>query len=306
MPHRRKALYNIGMAQVNVEDITRLPVAECTATLVADALTRSFEGYMMPVIVSAEGYERRFRPENVDPFASYVYFRRTRPVATVLIARRGWTSRIAAMAVAPEARGKGLGRRIMESVIAEAASRGDRFVLLEVFEHNTPAVELYKGLGFEPLRRLVGYHHDPGGAVSDAAGTVSELDPLEFARILAREGEPGLPWMLTAETLSGAVSPARAFHLDRRAHALIGDPGAAVIFLTALVVPRANRRRGWGTRLMQSLFATFPQRSWSIPQVVPEGLAPEFFARCGWELQKTNQLEMALDLSQKPEGHEDD
>ena len=105
----------------------------------------------------------------MDPFASYVYFRENRPVAVVLVARRGWTSRIAAMAVAPEARGKGFGKRIMQGVIDEAVARDDRSMLLEVFEHNTPAVKLYKGLGFRPSRRLVGYHHDPGGAAPEVA-----------------------------------------------------------------------------------------------------------------------------------------
>ncbi len=290
---------------VNTEGISERPVAECTAAQVADALTRSFEGYVMPVNVSARGYEHRFRPENVDPFASYVYFRESGPAAVVLVARRGWTSRIAAMAVAPEARGEGLGRRIMRGVIAEAVARRDRSVLLEVFEHNTPAFNLYEGLGFEPLRRLVGYHHDPGGAVSDAADTLSELDPLDFARVVAREGEPGLPWMLAAETLSGEVSPALAFHLDHRAYALIGDPDANAIPLTALVVPRADRRNGWGTRLMQALCARYPNKAWSIPQIVPEGLAPQFFARCGWKLLDTNQLEMVLDLSQKTKDEAD-
>jgi hypothetical protein len=109
----------------------------------------------MPVNVSAQGYERRFRPENVDPFASYVYFRETRPVAIVLPAARGWTSRVAAMALAPEARG----------------------------------------------------------------------------RIVAR----------------------------------------------------------------------YPDKAWSIPQIVPEGLAPGFFARCGWELQDTNPSEMVLNLSRRSE-----
>jgi ribosomal protein S18 acetylase RimI-like enzyme len=282
-----------------IYDISERPVAECTSAQVAGALTKAFEGYVMPVNVSARGYEQRFRPEHVDPFASYVYFRESRPAAVVLVARRGWTSRIAAMAVAPEARGKGLGRRIMRGVIGEAVSRGDQSVLLEVFEHNTPAVNLYKGLGFEPLRRLVGYHHDSSGTVPDAARPLSELDPLDFARVVAREGEPGLPWMLAAETLSGAVSPARAFHLDHRAYALIGDPDANVVTLTALVVPRANRRNGWGTRLVQALSARYPDRAWSIPQIVPEELAPEFFARSGWKPLDTSQLEMVLDLSQK-------
>jgi ribosomal protein S18 acetylase RimI-like enzyme len=293
------------MSHLEIEGISNRPVAECTAAEVADALTRSFEGYVMPVNVSAQGYERRFRLENVDPFASYVYFRERRPVAVVLVARRGWTSRIAAMAVAPEARGRGVGGRIMQGVIGEAAARDDRSMLLEVFEHNTPAVSLYKGLGFEPLRRLVGYHHDPVEAAPDTANILSELDPLDFARVVAHEGESGLPWMLAAETLSGTVSPARAFHLDHRAYALIGDPNANVISLSALVVPSTDRRNGWATRLMHALLATYPNKAWSIPQIVPEGLAPEFFARCGWKLMDTSQVEMVLDLPQRSEGGAD-
>jgi ribosomal protein S18 acetylase RimI-like enzyme len=293
------------MSHLEIEGISNRPVAECTAAEVADALTRSFEGYVMPVNVSAQGYERRFRLENVDPFASYVYFRERRPVAVVLVARRGWTSRIAAMAVAPEARGRGVGGRIMQGVIGEAAARDDRSMLLEVFEHNTPAVSLYKELGFEPLRRLVGYHHDPVDVAPDTATILSELDPLDFARVVAHEGESGLPWMLAAETLSGTVSPARAFHLDHRAYALIGDPNANVISLSALVVPSTDRRNGWATRLMHALLATYPNKAWSIPQIVPEGLAPEFFARCGWKLMDTSQVEMVLDLSQRSEGGAD-
>jgi ribosomal protein S18 acetylase RimI-like enzyme len=285
------------MSTVNIDGISEQPVAECTAARVADALTRSFEGYVMPVNVSAQGYERRFRPENLDPFASRVYFREARPVAVLLVARRGWTSRIAAMAVAPEVRGRGVGRQIMRGAIREAVSRGDRSVLLEVIEHNTPAVNLYTGLGFSPLRRLVGYHRGPDGVAPDTAVALTELDPLDFARVAAREGERGLPWMLAAETLSSVVSPAQAYHLDHHAYALIEDPDAAVITLTALVVPRADRRKGWGTRLMRSLYAAFANRSWSIPAIVPEELAPAFFTQCGWELQDTNQLEMVLDLS---------
>jgi ribosomal protein S18 acetylase RimI-like enzyme len=290
------------MSQATNEDISRQPVAECTATQVADALTKSFEGYVMPVNVTAQGYERRFRPENVDSFASYVHLRETSPVAVVLVARRGWTSRIAAMAVAPEARGRSLGKLIMQEVIDEAVERDDRSVLLEVFEHNTPAVKLYEGLGFKPVRRLVGYHRDPGGATPEVTDTLHKLDPLDFARVVAREGEPGLPWMLAAETLSGAVSPALAFHLDHRAYALIGDPEANVMPLVAFVVPRAHRRKGWGTRLMQALFARYPGRAWSIPQIVPEELAPAFFVQCGWTRMDTNQLEMVLDLSRRFEG----
>ena len=290
------------MSKVNIDGISETPVAECTATVVADALTRSFEGYVMPVNVSAQGYERRFRPENLDPFASRVYFREATPVAVLLVARRGWISRIAAMAVEPEVRRRGVGKQVMRGAIQDAVSRGDRSILLEVIEQNTPAVELYTGLGFSPFRRLVGYQHGPGGAAPNKADTLSEFDPLEFARVAAREGEPGLPWMLTPETLSGMVSPARAYHLDHHAYAMIGDPETEVVTLTALVVPRVHRRKGWGNRIMQALYAAFAEQSWAIPATVPEDLAPAFFRRCGWGLQGTSQLEMGLELSQRLEG----
>jgi ribosomal protein S18 acetylase RimI-like enzyme len=289
------------MFQAIDEGVSTRPVAECAAAEVADALTKSFEGYVTPVNVTARGYERRFRPEHVDPFASYVYSRGADPVAVLLVARRGWSSRIAAVAVAPQERGRGLGRRIMRVAIDEAVERDDRSVLLEVFEHNTPAVKLYEGLGFRPVRRLLGYHRDAGEDAPEVTGTLRDLDPLAFARVAAREGDPGLPWMLAAETLSGAVFPARAYHLDHRAYALIGDPEADVITLIAFVVPRSHRRNGWGTRLMQALFARFPGKAWSIPQLVPEELAPTFFTRYGWKPMGTNQLEMVLDLTDSSE-----
>jgi hypothetical protein len=52
---------------------------------------------------------------------------------------------------------------------------------------------------------------------------------------------------------------------------------------------------------MLALLAAYPDKAWSIPQIVPEELAPGFFARCGWELQDTNPFEMVLDLSQRSE-----
>jgi GNAT superfamily N-acetyltransferase len=99
-------------------------VAECTAAQVAEALTRPFEGYVVPVDVSARGYEQRSRPENVDPFSSYVYVREKRPVAIILIARRGWTSRVAAMAVVPEERGRGFGKSLVHRISRLPCTRG--------------------------------------------------------------------------------------------------------------------------------------------------------------------------------------
>ncbi|HSS50440.1 MAG TPA: GNAT family N-acetyltransferase, partial [Thermoanaerobaculia bacterium] len=94
------------------------PVAECTSEEVAIAVNRGFEGYFVPLAFTAQSYERRFRSEHLDPFASRVYSQDGSPAGALLIARRGWTSRVAAMGIAPEFRGRGVGRRILEEAIA--------------------------------------------------------------------------------------------------------------------------------------------------------------------------------------------
>lgn len=282
------------------ESISTRPVAEHTSAEVAAAVTRSFEGYLVPIRMTAQGYERRFRGEDLDPFASRVLSNEDGSlIGVVLVARRGWTSRIAAMGLAPEARGQGLGRWLLNRAVAEAQARGDRAVLLEVIEQNIPAVGLYTSSGFRSLRRLVGYRKERTEAAPVPGESLAEVDPLDVSRIVAREGEPDLPWMLAAETLSAATAPLRAFALDGRAFALINDPAAETLGLIAVVVPRAERRRGLGSRLVRALEAAFPGKPWAVSAIVPEDLAPGFFPKLGWELGKLSQLEMRLELQER-------
>ena len=249
----------------------------------------------MDVRVTAESWERRFRGEHLDPFASRIYERDGQAVGVLFICRRGWSSRVGGMAVAADARGHGLGRRVMLDAIDQARARGDHALLLEVIEQNTPAVKLYKSLGFRVARRLVGYRWEPV-PLDGPAGALREIDPLELARVAAREGEPELPWMLEAETLSAATLPARAFALEDRAFALVLNPDAETLTISALVVPRAHRRQGWGTRMLRALAAAFPGKPMQAVAIVPDDLAPEFFARAGWARQGISQLEMGLEL----------
>ncbi|HSK77001.1 MAG TPA: GNAT family N-acetyltransferase [Thermoanaerobaculia bacterium] len=280
---------------LDLRTLTARPVADCTAGDVAAALTRAFEGYIVPLRFTPQAYERRFRSEDLDPYASRVWLRDGEPVGVLLLTRRGWRSRVAGMGFAPEVRNQGLGRQALLETIREAKERRERTLFLEVFEQNAPAVRLYTGLGFQPMRRLVGYRREAGETV-EGTDRLVEIDPLDFARAVARDGEPGLPWMLTSETLSSISWPARAYRLEEHAYGLIADPAAEKIVLTALVVPREIRRQGWGTRLLRALDAAFPGRPWSIPPIVPEELAPGFFPSLGWGGWEINQLEMRLEL----------
>jgi ribosomal-protein-alanine acetyltransferase len=76
-----------------------------------------------------------------------------------LLAPRGATEGdIQTIAVSPEARGHGLGRTLMNTLIAEARKRGCRELFLEVRADNPGAQRLYRSLGFEDIGTRKGYY----------------------------------------------------------------------------------------------------------------------------------------------------
>jgi ribosomal-protein-alanine N-acetyltransferase len=69
---------------------------------------------------------------------------------------------IQTIAVAPGARGHGLGRQLMGRLIGEAAARGAASVLLEVRADNPVAEALYRSLGFTEIARRPAYYQPDG------------------------------------------------------------------------------------------------------------------------------------------------
>jgi predicted GNAT family N-acyltransferase len=58
---------------------------------------------------------------------------------------------IGRMAVLPECRGRGIGSRILESLIGKARERGEELVALSAQVH---AVEFYRSHGFQPMGEI--------------------------------------------------------------------------------------------------------------------------------------------------------
>jgi len=132
------------------------PALEFDLEVLAELMTRSFAGYLVPVKETPAGLAARLRYDSIDLALSRVAVLEERPAGIVWVAVRGWSIRIAAMGVVPEARRRGVGRRLMEDAIASIRALGFRHMVLEVIEHNTPAVALSRGLDFRRRRRLVG------------------------------------------------------------------------------------------------------------------------------------------------------
>jgi ribosomal-protein-alanine acetyltransferase len=71
--------------------------------------------------------------------------------AGLLAAEGGGEGDIQTIAVAPDARGRGVGRRLMLALLEEARRRRAREVFLDVRADNPTAQSLYLSLGFEEI-----------------------------------------------------------------------------------------------------------------------------------------------------------
>lgn len=72
------------------------------------------------------------------------------------------------LAVAPEARGRGLGRSLLREFLATARRQGAHAAFLEVAADNQPARALYTSEGFRAAGRRRGYFRRPDGTAADA------------------------------------------------------------------------------------------------------------------------------------------
>lgn len=71
---------------------------------------------------------------------------------------RAGDARVVTLDVHPSARRRGLGRELLEGLLASLASAGGDRAVLEVDVRNSGAIAFYRNLGFRPSGRLTGYY----------------------------------------------------------------------------------------------------------------------------------------------------
>jgi ribosomal-protein-alanine N-acetyltransferase len=65
------------------------------------------------------------------------------------------------IALHPDFRGLGIGEAVLTVILKEVRGKGATFVTMEVRPSNTPAVSLYRKLGFKVLGTRKGYYSNP-------------------------------------------------------------------------------------------------------------------------------------------------
>ena len=85
--------------------------------------------------------------------------------ALVLLRRGTRLARLYSLAVGPGGRGRGIGKALL-SAAEDASSRSGRlYMRLEVAEANTPAISLYRQLGYRTFGSYTNYYEDSGNAL---------------------------------------------------------------------------------------------------------------------------------------------
>lgn len=265
------------------------PAHEFTIPFLADLMTRSFEGYFVPVNITDVILLTMLRRDGIDLTASRVILKDDEPSGLALIARRGWTSRLAAMGIISTARNGGTGTWAMQQLIAEAEVRGEKEMLLEVIEQNTAGVKLYEKVGFTKVRRLVGYRLE--NPQVESTEKLEEIGIHELAREVSYHGLANLPWQLSGTTLAHHTPPSRAFRLND-AYCLISNPEPTDVSISSVLVKTDSRGAGQSGVLMRALFARFPNKVWHVTPIFPEEMEV-IFEQVGMTRETLSQWQMS-------------
>ncbi len=268
------------------------PAHEYSTSFLADLMTRSFEAYFVPINITDTVLLTMLRRDGIDLTASRVLMKDGEPVGLAMIARRGWTNRLAAMGITVNARGSGVGTWAMAQLVAEARERGDKEMLLEVIEQNTAGVKLYEKSGFKKMRRLVGYKLN--NPQVDTAEEIEEIDIRELARTVTYHGMQDLPWQLSGTTIMQHTPPSRAFRLND-AYCLISNPDVMDVAIQSVLVKARSRGAGLSGVLLRALFAKFPGKVWHVSAIYPEEMG-FIFEHVGMQRESLSQWQMSRAL----------
>ncbi|HMV29262.1 MAG TPA: GNAT family N-acetyltransferase, partial [Anaerolineales bacterium] len=247
------------------------------------------EGYIVPINITDSILHTMMRRDGIDLTSSRVLIRDEEPIGVAFIARRGWTSRLAAFGITSNARNGGVGTWAMEQLLQEARERGEKEMLLEVIEQNTAGVKLYERVGFTKIRRLVGYKLENPQVESDVE--LEEIDIRELARLVAYHGLKDLPWQLSGATVMQHTPPSRAFHVND-AYCLITNPEATDIAISSVLVKTRSRGAGLSAVLLRALFAKFPNKVWHVSPIYPEEMGV-IFEHVGMQRETLSQWQMS-------------
>ena len=279
-------------------DFDSIPASNYALPELVKLLNRGFEDYFISIRFTTDMFSNMLRKDGIDLSPSRVLLADGHACGIALIAPRAAqrTSRLAAMGIAKEVRGRKAGSWFMKNLIDQACERGDREMVLEVIEQNEPAVKLYRNYGFESVRRLVGYiRRDQGnGTGENKESNLHEIELGEMSNLISQYGLPDLPWQISGESIAQMSPPVHSY-CKEKAYIVVSNPEAEHVVIWSLLVEPQARRRGLAGELLERVVETYRGKTWHVPALCPEEFGA-VFERVGFEKEKLSQWQMKLRL----------
>jgi ribosomal protein S18 acetylase RimI-like enzyme len=206
------------------------------------------------------------------------------------INRTAGTPRLAGMGTIPRARRSGAAGSLLMHLLSEAKDRGDRAMVLEVFEQNEPAVKMYQRHGFQIISRLLGWRRGP--AAQEEAPALEQMSLLEASHRLRAPAYPDVPWQISSHAVA-KVPVAHAFRV-KEAGIVLGDTKAGPIRIHACFADDANEKAARNG--LAAVMSHYPGREFFAPPIFPEQFGAGIFQPLGFQREPLNQLLMRRDL----------
>jgi GNAT superfamily N-acetyltransferase len=158
--------------------ITIKRLSQCTLEDAVVAWNKGFECYYFDMTTTVDFFTRRLILEGLSPTLSVIAYDDERPVGIILNGIRlingkkvSWNG---GTGVDPEYRGKAVGKKLIDAVLAIYEEEGVEVATLEAVKENAKAISLYEKVGYKIVDELVHLQHT--GELSEDAFLLENND----------------------------------------------------------------------------------------------------------------------------------
>ncbi|HEV7397834.1 MAG TPA: GNAT family N-acetyltransferase [Pyrinomonadaceae bacterium] len=188
-------------------DILIKPLSNASLADAVSVWNRGFQGYFIDMTLSIDDYLTRLHNESISPELSFIAYLDQTPAGFLLNGVRinagkklAWNG---GTGVAPEYRGQGLGKLLVDAALKLYQQQHIEVATLEALSDNKSAIKLYQSAGYQIDDRLVFLEHDgdlTNGLPQTRTGyAISAAAPAEVGRLDFYQ--PSVPWQAQWQSL---------------------------------------------------------------------------------------------------------
>jgi ribosomal protein S18 acetylase RimI-like enzyme len=180
-----------------------LPADRFTIAQLTAAYNQTRVDYLVPMPMNAARLAEYIHVYDVDLEASVVAVAGDTILGLAMLGVRPGRTWITRLGVLPTSRRHGVGRALMDALLATSDRRGFPLNVLEVIKNNAPAYNLFIGCGFQPQYELLVLRRPPGPPPVAAPGHADWLEnDAALALLSGRADQPS--WVTATESIARA------------------------------------------------------------------------------------------------------